>query len=170
MKSRMSRREVLWVPMMVLILIVACNERDKHKPDEVLISAFQHHREDFEQLRKMAAAETNLLRLDAYESDSEELISGGVSPKRIAEYRRLFNRVGCPEGLMLFPARPGIRIVSSNHGLLDSGSSKGYCYLETVPPLVVTNTDKYRPEPSGPYEVYRKIEGSWYIFLEHGAP
>ena len=47
-------------------------------------------------------------------------------------------------------------------------SSKGYCYFESVPPLLVTNTDTYRPELPGAYEVYRQIEGSWYLVLEHG--
>src|SRR6266567_2930874 len=154
--------------IVAMVLMVGCDRQDQHKADEKLIASFLRHRADFEQLRQMATADSTLRRVSDSWTDPPDLASAGVSPQRVAEYRRLLHRVGCPEGLMAFPARPGIRFLSSSRGLLNRGSSKGYCYLESVPPLLVTNTDTYRPELPGAYEVYRQIEGSWYLVLEHG--
>ena len=164
----MHRFRTPLLTIVAIVLIVGCNRHEKHMSDEALITAFLKHQADFEQLRRMATADKKLLRVDAYRTDPRDLASAGVSPQRVAEYRRLLHRVGCPEGLMAFPARPGIRFLSSSRGLLNRGSSKGYCYLERAPPLVVTNIDTYRPEHPGAYEVYRQIERSWYLFLEHG--
>src|SRR6266516_3837688 len=153
--------------IVAMVLIVGCNRHDEHMSDAKLITAFLKHRADFEQLRQMATADKKLLRVDSYRADPADPASAGVSPSCVAQYRRLLKRVGCPGWLMAFPARPGIRILSTSRGLLNRGSSKGYCYLDKVPDLVVTNTDTYRPENPGAYDVYRQIEGPWYLFLEH---
>jgi hypothetical protein len=140
----------------------------EHKPDDILLASFFKHRNEFEELHRMAAADTNLLRVDASRTDPPDAASAGVSPRRVATYRKLLNRVGCPGGLMAFPARPGIRFIASSRGLLNRGSSKGFCYLEPPPAETVTNTDTDKSLKSGPYEVYRHIEGHWYLFFERG--
>src|SRR5258708_16525186 len=107
--------------IVAIVLIVGCNRHDKHISDETLITAFLKHQADFEQLRRMATADKNLLRVDDNRTDPNDAASAGVSPQRFAEYRKLLHRVGCPEGLMAFPARPGIRFLSSSRGLLNRG-------------------------------------------------
>jgi hypothetical protein len=152
-----------------LALILGCNGQAKHKSDEDLIANFRNHRKDFEQLRAMGTADTNLVRVDMRYMDPEDLRSAGVSADRIAEYRKLFRRAGCPQGLLSSPRRAGIWFLASAHGLLNRGSSKGYCYATKPPPVIVTNTANYRPPNGEGYEIYRHIEGSWYLFLEHGG-
>src|SRR5215471_17488883 len=104
MMSQRSKISILVVP---LALILGCNRQAKHKSDEDLIANFRNHKKDFEQLREMATADTNLVRVDMRYTVPEDLRSAGVSADRIAEYRKLFRRAGCPQGLLSSPRRAG---------------------------------------------------------------
>src|SRR6266436_9457994 len=108
-----------------LLFSVGCTRR-AHESDESLMKAFSEHREIFEKLRRMAAVDTNLIRLTMSYPDSKD--DSGISSERLSEYRRLFRKARCSEGLMQAPARPGIRFITSSVGLLNRGSGKGYCY------------------------------------------
>lgn len=161
----MSARSKISMLVASLALVLGCSGQTKHKSDDDLIANFRNHRKDFEQLREMATADRNLVRVDTRHTEPEDLRSAGVSAARIADYRKLFRRARCPEGLLSSPRRPGIWFLASTHGLLNRGSSKGYCYATSPPPLIVTNTANYRPPNREGYEIYRHIEGSWYLFL-----
>jgi len=136
-------------------------------PDDVLISAFQQHHSTFEELRQMIATDSKLHRVDEDWTDPKDPAEVGISPERIAEYRRLLAEVGCSRGFIAYPTRPGIYFISGARGLVVAGSTKGYCCLESALPLVVTNTETYSPPHAGDdFEVFRPIEGHWYIWYE----
>ena|SRR5258708_26889518 len=159
---------IILFAMLPMVIMVGCGQHVEHKPDDILLANFCKHRKEFEELHRMAATDTNLFRVDASRTDPPDATSAGVSPRRVAAYRKLLYNVGCPGGLMAFPARPGIRFISSSRGLLNRGSSKGFCYLEPPPVETVTNTATDKSLKPGPYVVYRHIDGAWYLFFERG--
>ena len=136
-------------------------------PDETLIRNFQQHRSTFEELRQMIVADSGLHRVDDDWTDPADPATVDVSPERIADYRRLLTEVGCRRGFEHGSATPGIYFISGAKGLAVAGQTKGYCYLETTPAPIVTNTATYSsPQTYEEYEVYRPIESHWYIYLD----
>src|SRR5260370_10365741 len=117
----LAARTIL-VAVLPMALMFSCSQHDEHRPDERLLANFFKHRIEFEELHRMATNDAKLLRVDASRTDPPDSASVGVSPQRIATYRALLNKVECPEGLMAFPARPGIRFIASSTGLLNRGS------------------------------------------------
>jgi hypothetical protein len=154
--------------VILLALTFGCGNQAKHESDDYLISNFKDHKKVFEQLRQMAQADTNLVRVSMQYTVPEDPETARVSRDRIAEYRKLFRRARCPVGLLSSTNRPGIWFLASAHGLLNRGSSKGYCYATRVPAVIVSNTASYRPPNAEGFEVYRHIEGSWYLIFERG--
>jgi hypothetical protein len=138
-------------------------------PDDFLIAAFRQHRSTFEELRQMILADSRLRRVDEDWTDPRDPATIGISPERIAEYRRLFAEVGCGRGFAKYNWRPGIYFISAATGMAASGGYlKGYCFLQTAPVSIVTNTATYMPpHVADDYEIFRPIEGHWYIYFEH---
>jgi hypothetical protein len=145
-------------------LLVAVNDaQNPILPDEDLIAEFQKHRATFEQLQQMIATDSTLHRVDNDWTDP----SPGVSPERIAQYRQLLQEVGCRRGFCAYPGRPGMYFISAAQGTVASSLTKGYYYFEGTPPLLVTNTSAYSPKNGvDSYEVFRPIEGHWYVYFE----
>ncbi len=135
--------------------------------DNLLIDSFHHNRSTFAKLHEMITADSALHRVDEDWTDPANPAEIGISPDRIAEYRRLLVQVGCNRGFAAYPARPGIYFFSGTSGLSIAGSTKGYCYLEIAPNLVVSNTATYVPsDNSDSYRIYRPIEAHWYVYFE----
>jgi hypothetical protein len=148
-------------------IIAAEDAKHPILPDETLIHNFQQHRSTFEELRQMIVADPSLHRVDDDWTDPADPATVGISPERIAEYRRLLTEVGCRRGFERGLATPGIYFISGTKGLAVAGQTKGYCYFETSPAPIVTNTATYSsPETYEEYEVYRPIEGHWYIYFD----
>jgi hypothetical protein len=134
--------------------------------DEDLIAAFQKHRATFEQLRQMIATDSKLHRVDVDWTDPSDPKDAGVSTTRIIQYRQLLDESGCRRGFEASPAQPGIYFISSALGTVASSLTKGYYYSEEPPESVVTNTMTYSPtHPEDSYEVFRHIDGHWYIYF-----
>lgn len=149
--------------------IAAMNAKDPILSDEILIHRFQRNRQTFEELRQMILSDSRLYRVDVDWTDPKNPADAGVSPKGITEYRWLLAKVGCRRGFCHYPGRPGIYFISGTSGLAIGGTSKEYCYLETVPDpdSFVTNTATYKsPNPYGEFEIYRRIEGNWCIYFD----
>jgi hypothetical protein len=138
-------------------------------PDDLLLAAFQQHRSTFEQLHQMIVTDSQLHRVGEDWTDPRDPATIGISPERIAEYRKLLATVGCGAGFAEYPWRPGIHFISAATGMAASGGYvKGYCYLENAPTSVVTNTAAYNPPHAGDdYVVFHPIEGHWYVYFEH---
>src|SRR5438445_4791219 len=97
LKMRLLR--IILFAMLPMVIMIGCGQHVEHKPDDILLASFFKHRTEFEELHRMAAADTNLLRVDASRTDPRDAAEAGVSPRRVATYRKLLNRVGCPAGL-----------------------------------------------------------------------
>jgi len=111
----------------------------------------------------MIAADQSLHRVDEDWADPPD----AVSADRLDAYRRLLKDVGCRRGFCAYPGRPGVYFISAARGVVAGSTTQGYYYFEGVPPLLVTNTAAYTPKPDEySYEVFRLIEGHWYIFYE----
>jgi hypothetical protein len=147
--------------------IAAMNAKKPILSDEILIRKFQRNRSTFEELRQMIVADSQLYRVDDDWTDPSNTATVGVSPKRIAEYRRLLAEVGCGRGFAHYPGVPGVEFISGTKGLAIAGESKGYCYFDSPPASVVMNTATYKPANNDEdYKVFRPIEGHWYIYFE----
>lgn len=136
-------------------------------PDERLITTFQNHRATFEQLLRMVTADSKLHRVDEDWTDPGDPKAVGVSPGRIKEYRHLLQKVGCRRGFCAYPGRPGIYFISASQGTVVASIDKGYYYFEGTPVPVVTNTATYYPkDQTYSYEVFRHIDGHWYVYYQ----
>jgi hypothetical protein len=135
--------------------------------DEALVQDFYRHREVFHDLVEMISSDKKLYRVDEDWTEPRDPSGVGVSKERIAQYRRLLRRIGCRRGFIAYPTRPGIFFVRSTKGLATGGASHGICYLEVPPVSVVTNALSYRPNHTNSYEVFRHIEGRWYVYSEY---
>ena len=135
--------------------------------DGNLIAVFQGHRAVFDQLLGMIKKDSGLCRVDCDWTAPTNPQDVGVNPERIKDYRQLLDEIHCHRGFEAFPARPGIHFISVTRGVVAGGLAKGFYYFEGTPDCLVTNTDTYRPKPNEySYEIFRPIEGHWYIYLE----
>ena len=137
-----------------------------HKSDEELISNFQSHRGEFNQLLQMVMSDKGLYRVDNDWSNPNDPQTIGIDQGRIDEYRRWFRRLGIPRGFSANQDLGTVEFISSSQGLAVSGSSKSYVYTKQPPPNLVDSIDKYVLERKGGYPVYRHIEGDWYLEFE----
>jgi len=136
-------------------------EEPDDQPDDVLITNFHAHRAEFEQLREMSTEDATMTRVDDNWTNPSSL-----NPTRVAEYRRLFKVIGTPRGIIAHPNRDRIEFISTSHGWVVSGSSKGYLYLKERPIKLVDNLDGYGWHSEMDTFVIRHIEGNWYLFFE----
>ena len=149
-----------------LRLIATENAKNPILPDEDLTASFQKHRVTFEQLQQMIATDSKLHRVDEDWTDPQDPKDAGVTTNRIEDYRRLLAEIGCRRGFAAYPGRPGIYFISAAQGTVASSLTKGYYYSEDAPQYVVANTMTYSPKrPEDSYEVFRHIDGHWYIYF-----
>lgn len=158
-----------WFPMLAIAFLAAASgcSRPSHPPDAALFQTFHQHEADFQLLVDMLRQDRQLQRVDADWTRPEDPSTAGVSAERIAEYRRLFAKLGIPRGFYAFHDPERFTFLASALGLGISGSAKGYAYLENRPDLIVDNLDAYPgPSGSGTFTAYRHLRDHWYLFLE----
>jgi hypothetical protein len=134
-----------------------------HQSDEIMLTRFQEHRAEFEQLKAMAESDDLMWRVDNNWTDPVNLPSD-----RVADYRRLFNVVGTPRGVSKYRAEGHILFIVSTQGWVASGSSKGYLYSKGKRPagnFVDSLNDEKRLRELDIYFL-RPIEGDWYLFFQ----
>jgi hypothetical protein len=134
-------------------------------PDEDLMASFQKHRATFELLQQMIATDSKLHRVDEDWTDPRNPRDAGVTPSRIAEYRRLLTEVGCRRGFNAFTWHKGIYFILAAKGTVVNSQDQGYYYYEDTPSPVVTNTATYRAKQTADsYKAFRHIDGHWYVY------
>ena len=94
----------------------------------------------------------------------ENPADAGVDSARLARYRALMRALGVES---LERSKGRVLFIMSTYGLSVSGSSKSYLYSDTPPAPLVGDTESDADGPTG--EVYRHIEGNWYIVYEWDA-
>ncbi len=128
--------------------------------DEALIRNLAEHRAVFDRLIAMIREDKGLERVDDDWTLPDDPASIGVSPERIAEYRRLFAEAGLPRGFAAYGDRAAVNFIAYAEGLSVSGCAKGYLYSETAPDdLVAEPLDKYRGRASSSSAVTSRAIG-----------
>jgi hypothetical protein len=146
--------------------------------DNAMIKTFQEHRHEFEALKTMVAHDQYLNRVDIDWTQPDDPSTAGVTPERIAEYRRIFQRLGITRGFQAYGDRAEIEFIAHAEGLSVSGHAKSYCWRESPPPETVNSIDALRAKKSEEYQnyldhktdsfeehviAYRHIDGHWYL-------
>jgi hypothetical protein len=134
-----------------------------HQPDAKMMANFQKHKQDFEQLRQMILQDKGLTRVDDDWTNPEDPKVLGVTPERIAQYRRIFGRLGIPRGFSADPERSRIEFIASAQGLSISGSMKSYVYSQHSPPGLFDDLNNLPSKENS--HGYRRIEGKWYLYF-----
>jgi hypothetical protein len=130
--------------------------------DASLIRNLEEHREVFARLVQMIREDQGLERVDDDWTEPSEPTTVGVSPQRIAEYRRLFAEAGVPRGFYSFNQGKSIMFVAYASGIAVSGASKSYVYSEE--PLMDLVDGPLDPYHAGrKVAVVRRIEDHWYL-------
>ena len=134
-----------------------------------MIQNFITHRSEFEKLLAMVTTDKYLQRVGAAWTDPKDPKGIGVTPERIAEYRRLFAICRVPHGFEAFHRDEEIQFIATAAGLATGGSSKSYVYRfdPPLPAETVAVIDTYRPKDNRSYTIYRQIEGKWYLCYEY---
>src|SRR5438874_1276170 len=101
--------------------------------DDAMIKAFQEHRQEFESLKAMVTHDKALKRADMDWTDPADTSTVGVTSERIAEYRRIFQKLGITRGFQAYGDRTEIEFIAHAEGLSVSGHSKSYCWRESPP-------------------------------------
>lgn len=161
----------------------------EHPLDDVMIRNFQSHRKEFETLLEMLKSdhEKGLRRVGDNWTRPEDPTSIGITKERLDEYRSLFRTLGLENGLSnSWDDQRVIEFMASSFGLLNRGSTKGFCWyaspLPTGDSRVVQDLDLYVAQkreqwrksfeatgrtPSEHFTIYRHIEDHWYLYWEH---
>jgi hypothetical protein len=134
-----------------------------HLPDAQLIANFQAHKEGFERLRQMIIEDKGLTRVDDNWTAPGDPKAIGVSPERIAEYRKLFSQLGIPRGFSATSERDRIEFLASSQGWVAHGSHKCYLYASNPPKDLIGSLDHISSKNRSVGEGTRQIEGNWYL-------
>lgn len=145
------------------VFLSGCEPYEDHDSDAVLLKTFRDKRATFEELLTMIQADRGLERVaDSWTHPDPPRIS----PERLSKYRQNLKSIGCDQGFEHFTGKPGIIFIASSVGTM-SGSTKGYYYNEAVPNALVKDLDFFRSQTGRSYEVFRHIEGSWYLIYQN---
>ncbi len=165
--------------LILLLALTACAKRDP--TDDEMLQNFQQHRAEFEQLRIMVSADRGLQRVDQDWTKPDDPAAIGISKERIAEYRRMFRRLGIPRGFQCYGDRSEITFIAHAEGLAVAGHAKNYVWSQSEPDELVDSIDRFRVQEIRQYRdyldgktktfqkhwnVYRRIEGNWYLNWE----
>lgn len=84
------------------------DDKYPHQSDELMISLFHEHREEFEQLRAMAVADDLILSVS-----EDRTVPENLPADRVTEYRRLFHLTGMPGGVRKYPDKRYVEFIAS---------------------------------------------------------
>jgi hypothetical protein len=134
-----------------------------------IIQNFKQHRAEFEKLRDMLQADTNVSVVAKWgvRSQTFPLSSANViSNDRYTNYLALLKSAGGDlatrdEGE---PAQPGILIWST--GFAGNTEHIGICWMTNAPTTLITSLDQHFKTHTDPPPVYQHIDQNWYIWAD----
>jgi len=165
--------------LVILLPLTGCSQHDPS--DAEMLRNFQQHRAEFEQLREMVSTDAGLQRVDQDWTRPDNPAAIGISAERIAEYRRIFHKLGIPRGFQAYGDRSEIKFIAHAEGLAVAGHAKNYVWSASEPDELVDSIDQFRVDEMKQYRdylekksetfqkhwnVYRRIEGNWYLNWE----
>jgi hypothetical protein len=151
----------------VLFLSYGFGERP-HPADQTLETNFLKHEADFDLLVRMAKEDSTVVRIApdftwlennaAWPRPETEL---GFSNQRWEDYRRLFNKLSLPAGILNYQP-DSVMLLASTRGLVTGGSSKGYAYAVKDPSPIFESLESVSFKDSR--IAYKRIKGHWFLF------
>lgn len=135
--------------------------------DQGMLANFQHHRTAFNQLLLMAQADKGLSSVNDGWTDPDDLLTAGVSQRRVDQYHKLFKVTGVISCGMGDHQNVDLRAWGVGNAL-SSDAHKGYVYLVKPPTNLLNSLDDCQPEDVRfSVETYRHIQGNWYLFYQY---
>ncbi len=150
-----------------------------HPKDAEMIETFNEHRDKFDTLLRMFQEDRSLGRVaydftrtsNFFEKCEEPDCWQGkeieVSDQRLAEYRKLFSKIGLEKGMEGYGKKESIVFIASTKGLSITGSSKGFIYTTVEPRTLVDDLDSYWSPDGKSFMALRRIEGNWYLYFDY---
>jgi len=131
--------------------------------DAAMIHNLDANRGAFDALLAMIREDRGLERVDDDWTRPDDPMAVGVSFKRIAAYRLLFQKAGIPRGFYSFEPYPRVLFVAYASGSYIRGAAKSYYYASDPPTegLVDGPLDAYHDGRK--VNVARHIGGNWYL-------
>jgi hypothetical protein len=160
------RRKLFFGLVGLLLLLTGCSdpfEGQPHLSDSQLIAAFQTHKPDFERLRTMILEDKGLTRVDDDWTVPTDPQTIGITVQRIAEYRKLFQKLGIARGFSAYEDRHEIEFWASAQGWVAHGSHKGYVYASAIPAPILESLDSLAAQKGNVGYGYKHIEDNWYL-------
>lgn len=138
-------------------------------PSDVAMTAnLMANRATFDRLLAMIQEDRGLLRVDVDWTDPADPEQAGISPARIAEYRRLMQAIGVTRGFSADEKRHGIHFIAWASGLSTRGRSKAYVWSSTgkfEDAQVASSLDETWRDGGRHVWAYRHLDGPWYLYL-----
>jgi len=166
-KRRLTLALVLGIP--TAFIAVGWIVKEAHEPpsDAAMLRDFTRHETTFNTLVEMVAADKALDRVDENWTMPADTKSVGVSPERIAEYRKLLRDAGTPRGFQVLPARDEFKFFYWLRGsAISDDIDKGFAYRTTPPASTVQTLDGIRSKSRDAFVAYRHVRDNWYLFYE----
>ncbi len=147
-----------------LAFMLACSSRhvSTHKTDQEMISHFQGHRAEFDELLKMFRADKGLTFFSKGSSVPENVQSIGITSERLKQYQALFARAGL-DGMAdeSDGSKDDVWFFTSIDGPRES-TFKHYAFVTQPKRGVVADLD----HGASKLAPYRHIDGNWYLALD----
>jgi hypothetical protein len=143
--------------------------------DDILLDHFSKNHACFEKIVEMAREEKGIERISPdfvrlgdnnavtnFTPSSEER-RRFLSDERWDEYKALFRCAHIPDGISI--GGDSVVLLAYAAGLAGSGQDKGYVWSKVLPGTLVNSLDGPLPHDAagGVTNVYRHIEGPWYL-------
>ena len=149
-----THKQAAMVGMAVLILAFAsCGYLKYIASDSHRLSLFRSHRAEYELLLNMLQHDGHLIFINDALTTPDDPSSVGISPQRIAEYRRLMSNIGC--GAISYGPEIGSALF-----VADWGRAADILYFPVQSHAVAKNLGipVDRPPPQA-----HRIVGDWYL-------
>jgi hypothetical protein len=137
-KRRLTLALVLGIP--VAFIAVGWVAKETHEPpsDAAMLRNFARHEGTFNTLVEMASVDKALDRVDENWTMPADTKNVGVSPERLADYRRLLREVGTPSGFQVSQGRDRFNFFFWLRGsAISEDIDKGFAYRTTPPASTV---------------------------------
>jgi hypothetical protein len=142
-------------------------------PDEAAtIDNFYRHRAEYEELRGMFFADSDLLTVADWGVQTSDSWpqrvppQGKVSPDRLQKYLLLLREIGAKVAFRTDRTRPEIGVNVWAAGWAGDTRHVNVCWREDEPANQVASLDEFYRTPMPRKSVYRHIEGNWYVWAD----
>lgn len=139
-----------------------------------LIQIFQDHRAEFERLREMLQADTQVVRLASWGVETTDSVVPRIPPEgtfpvdRYMEYMNLLKQVGGHVAYRGKDQHPHLGISLWASGFAGNARHIGLSWRDQAPTNRIASLDAYRgtSKYGGRQVVYRHLDSNWYLWTD----